>query len=72
MTRIRQLIKLTNLNSKGLKEKELNVVIAGGFSCGCFYEACSGSTRSENSKANKEGGLISPLPAPDKNWGIVT
>jgi len=72
MSRIKSLIKLTNLNSEKLDEKFLHHVFGGEYYCGCFYEACGGSTRYNNDRANLREGLVSPLPPLENpNWGIV-
>ena len=71
MKRVKNLIKLSNLHSDQLDEKELSHVIGGLCHCGCFYETCGGSTRANNDSANTGGGLVSPLPPFDAEWGIA-
>lgn len=62
MKRVKNLIKLTNLNSEKLSEKELNHVIGGHCTCGCFYENCGGSTQWNNMEANEARDLHSEYP----------
>ena len=73
MKRVRDVIKLTHLNSDRLNEKLLSNAIGGIIlcHCGCFYETCGGSTRAANSDKNDEGNLVSPLPPFDAKWGIA-
>ena len=72
MKRVKDLIKLTNLQVERLDEKGLSHVIGGECHCGCFYQACGGSTRVDNRGANAVNGWYSPLPdMEDPNWGIV-
>ncbi len=59
MKRIKNLIKLTTLNSKSLNEKELSRVTGGGCFCGCFYEDNGGSTTANNDTANTRSNLYS-------------
>jgi hypothetical protein len=68
MKRIKNLIKLTQLNSESLNEKELNRVSAGHF-CGCFYENCGGSSTSGNDAANEKNNLYSVVREIPAEWG---
>jgi natural product precursor len=68
MKRVKNLIKLTTLNSGSLNEKELNHVLGGGCYCGCFYENCGGSSTGNNDSANTSGGKSSVLRNPAQ-WG---
>ncbi len=64
MKRIKNLIKLTNLNSESLNEKELSHV-SGGVGecyCGCFYETSEGSSTFDNETANDAKDLTSIPP----------
>jgi natural product precursor len=72
MKRVKNLIKLTNLNSERLNEKELRHVVGGECHCGCFYAACGGSSKIANDGSNTEHGFVSPLPPFEAQWGIVT
>lgn len=72
MKKLKNLTKLTNLNSENVNEKELSHVIGGVCCCGCFYEACGGSARAANDSANDEKDLYSPLPPEGIDAGIVT
>ena len=68
MNRVKNLIKLTNLNSKSLNEKEQNLVIAGGDCyCGCYYADCGGSSEALNRQANDQGDLMSTTPG-EGSW----
>lgn len=71
MKKARSLIKLTNLNSENLSEKELNHARGGECHCGCFYAACGGSTSAANSGENGPMGYVSPLPPVDVDCGIA-
>lgn len=73
MTRVKSLIKLTNLNSENLNEKELKEVRAGEMCwCSCWYEACGGSSLIDNGWANNQLDISSPEDPPydQKEWGI--
>ena len=59
MKRVKNLIKLTNLNSESLNEKEQSVVYGGSCGCGCWYSECGGSSMYDNSSANAEYGIHS-------------
>ena len=72
MKRVKDLIKLTNLNSDRLSKKELRHVTGGLCSCSCFYATCGGSSRAANKEKNTESNLVSPLPPFDAEWGIAT
>ncbi len=70
MKRVKNLIKLTNLNSERLNEKELCHAMGSGFGyCGCYWANCGGSSDAANSAANKKGGLDSPLPPEGAHYG---
>jgi len=62
MKQIKSFIKLTNLSSEKINEKELNHVIGGDCKCGCYYALCSGSSETINGSANSGKGLVSPNP----------
>lgn len=68
MKRIKSLVKLTNVNAEKLSSKEKSEITGGHF-CGCFYELCEGSSRSDNNDANEPGGLESPYPAGQAYYG---
>ena len=53
MKRVKSLIKLTNLKSERLNEKEQTFVSGGGtIWCGCYYSECGGSSTEDNDEAN--------------------
>jgi natural product precursor len=70
MKHVKSLIKLTQLNSASLNEKELDWVIAGSGSCacGCYYSECGGSSDHDNGCANYDGGKISRDPTGQAEW----
>lgn len=70
MKKVKNLIKLTNLNSENLNEKELSYALGGVCGCGCYWAACGGSSRTDNSFKNDEGGLGSPLPPVGVDCGV--
>jgi len=72
MKQVKNLIKLTNLNSEKLNEKELTLVNGGNCSCGCFYSNCGGSSSNDNYRANSIGDYISIFPVDQKEWNHVT
>ncbi len=69
MKRVKNLIKLTNFNSKSLNEKDLNQVTGGQCFCGCFYENCGGSSTSYNGGANRSSNLTSVVRELPAQWG---
>lgn len=74
MKRVKNLIKLTNLNSESLNEKELNQVIAGEETvcmCGCYYSECGGSAEMDNADANSNEGLYSEVPFDQAEWNGI-
>ncbi len=74
MKQLKKMIKLTNLSLENLNVKELNHAQGGSrCHCGCFWAACSGSSRSSNSNANTthDPPFVSPLPPVDVEAGIL-
>lgn len=71
MKKTRRMIKLTQLNSEHLSEKELNHARGGECSCSCFYAACGGSSNYWNDNFNTGMGFVSPLPPVNVDCGIV-
>jgi len=69
MTKVKNLIKLTNLNSGRLKEKELKHVIGGGCQCGCYYANCGGPSYGTNGYYNNKSGKVSIFPSISSEWG---
>ena len=71
MKRVKKLIKLTNLSSESLNEKDLQLLTAGtDHYCGCYYEYCGGSGDEANDAANEPGGLESEFPWDEAEWGF--
>lgn len=64
MQRIKNFIKLTNVCSKKLSEKEQERVVGGLLPCycGCYYCGCGGSSKLDNKNANSGQDLDSALP----------
>lgn len=64
MKQIKNLMKLTNLNSERLNEKELSHTIGGFITCFClcYYEGCGGESKIDNGATNKADGLFPPKP----------
>lgn len=71
MKKAKSLIKLTNLNSEDLNEKELSHARGGWCHCGCFWAACGGSSLYWNDNYNTAENKVSPLPPEDVDAGIV-
>ncbi len=74
MKKLKKLVKLTNLNSEQLKEKELGQALGGEIICfcGCFYARCGGSSSRMNAFYNEIEGFKSPLPKDDAECGSRT
>jgi len=72
MKQFKDLLKLTNLKTESLNEKELikTIGLSGLCSCGCYYSGCGGSSSTLNAGKNNAGDLRSILPAGD-NWGYA-
>jgi len=70
MKRVKNLIKLTHLNSERLNEKELGIEVGGKGNCicMCYYETCGGSSTSDNEAKNNERDLTSMLPKNVAMW----
>lgn len=71
MKKVKRLIKLTNLNSENLNEKELSCALGGECLCGCFWAACGGSSNIDNSSANSTNGFYSKLPPVGVDCGVL-
>ena len=74
MKRVKNLIKLTNLNSESLNEKELNQVIAGDVivcHCGCYYSECGGASTMDVADANSNEGFYSEVPFDEVEWNGI-
>jgi len=73
MKEIKGLIKLTNLNSEKVNDKELKYVSGGFCGCGCYYSNCGGSSDVDNAAANAGSNppIISSFPpASIKEWNF--
>lgn len=62
MEQVKSLIKLTNLKSESLNEKEQSRLMGGHCICGCFYADCGGSSRHDNASANRADNAHSQIP----------
>lgn len=74
MKRVKSLIKLTNLNSETLNEKDLNRVICGAGEycyCGCWYSECGGSSDGDNDAYNDRDDLFSFIPIGQAEWNYA-